>query len=388
VNIDGRPHAVTVSLDVTEYLRDQSQLREHVRLARDRLQAMLQALPDLLFEFDEDGVVHDFFSSQHELLTQPPERFLGKRLTETTSPEIAATIMGAIREAVANGIAVGAQYRVPESSGGRWFEMSVARRSEQAADGKARVIAIARDITQRKRHEQELEVKNDELMRFTYTVSHDLKSPLVTIESFLGFLVDDLACDDRARVQHDIERIRSATERMDVLLADLLRLSRVGHQLHPTSHVSLRQLIAEACELSAARLRTSQAQLTGPDLDLQLWGDPLRLRELLQNLLDNALKFTRPGVQPEVRIAFQARALEWIVSIEDNGIGIDPRHQHKLFGLFEKLRPDSDGSGIGLALVRRIVDGHGGRIWIESKGEGQGTCVRFTLPGTKQEPAA
>ena len=387
----GQPALIAVGRELVEApaargLEDAA-LESHA-LTRDRLQAILQALPDLLFEYDEDGVVHDFFSSRLELLTQPPEHFLGKRVPDVTTPEIAATVMGVIGEALRDGISLGAEFQLHAPDGARWFEISAARCSELRADGKARVIGIARDITQRKLHEQELEIKNDELMRFTYTVSHDLKSPLVTIESFLGFLVDDLARADRARIEHDIARIRDATERMDGLLSDLLRLSSVGREPHPCQHVSLRQLWAEVCELSAGPLYTSGAQLNGPESDLQLWGDPPRLRELLQNLLENALKFARPGVTPAVRLAIAAQGSAWVVSIEDNGIGVDPRHRHKLFGLFEKLHPDSEGSGVGLALAKRIIDVHGGKIWIDSPGEGHGTRVKFTLPGTKKEPGS
>jgi signal transduction histidine kinase len=109
------------------------------------------------------------------------------------------------------------------------------------------------------------------------------------------------------------------------------------------------------------------------------------LVEVFQNLIDNAVKFSRSVTAPRIELLAQQIEGEIVLRVRDNGIGIDSRHQHKLFGLFEKLHPEMEGTGIGLALVKRIIDVHGGRIWVDSAGPGQGTTVSFTLPGTKRE---
>lgn len=373
----GESAIVGIARDLTARKRIQNELRD----ARDRLQATLQALPDLVFEFDSDGVVRDYFSSRRDLLTVPPEKFLGKQLREITSLDIATTLMVAIHEAIEKGLSAGTQYRVRS---GRWFELTAARRSDTGLDQKPRVIAIARDITDRKLHEQELESKNDELMRFTYTVSHDLKSPLVTIKSFLGYLVADLAANALDKVSSDVVYIQNAANRMDQLLDDLLELSRIGRKLNPPERWSLRGLCNEACELVAGRIKDYGAEIILPERDVFLWGDHVRLLELLQNLFDNALKFSQ-SVRP-VRVFVETTQCdaEWVVSVRDLGIGIDPLHQHKLFGLFEKLHA-GEGTGIGLALVKRIVEVHAGRVWLQSDGEGHGTTVSFTLPNTEAE---
>ncbi|HKP56132.1 MAG TPA: PAS domain S-box protein [Polyangiales bacterium] len=368
---------------ITRDLTEQKRIEDDLRDARDRLHAILQALPDLLFEFDADGVICDFYSSRKGLLTDPPQTFLNKNLSDLTTPEVSGILLGAIREAVENGLSVGAQYRV---RGDRWMELSAARRGDLGPDQKPRVIALAREITERKLREQELERRNDELMRFTYTVSHDLKGPLVTIKSFLGYLSQDMAAGELDKAQKDIEYMRKAADRMDELMEDLLELSRVGRKTHPPVHLSLRALAQEACELLAGRISNCNAEVILPEDDVLLWGDRVRLLEVLQNLLDNALKFSegRP-VDGRVRVWVEVarREDEYVVSVRDRGIGIDPRYQHKLFGLFEKLHSHTEGTGIGLALVKRIIEVHGGKVWAESAGEGRGTTVSFTLPNTQ-----
>lgn len=370
-----------VVVGIARDLTVRNQIQNELRDARDRLQATLQALPDLVFEFDSDGVIQDYFSSRLDLLTVPPDQFLGKKVSDLTTPDVTMILIAAVHEALEKGLSTGAQYRVKN---GRWFEMTAARRAGAPSGQKPRVIAIARDITDRKLHEQQLERKNDELMRFTYTVSHDLKSPLVTIKSFIGYLVADLAGDNPDKVASDIAYIQKAADRMDELLDDLLKLSRVGRKVNPPERLSLRALCDEACELIAGRIKSTDAVVVLPERDVFLWGDRVRMLEVLQNLLDNALKFSQS--HPPVRVLVEVAQCdgEWVVSVRDRGIGVDPRQQHKLFGLFEKLHA-GEGTGIGLALVKRIIDVHGGRVWLESEGVGHGTTVSFTLPNIEPE---
>lgn len=366
-----------IARDLTQRRKIQNELRD----ARDRLQATLQALPDLVFEWDADGVVHDFYSSRPDLLTYPPEVFLGNNVASFLPPDVARVVLGTIREAVETGLSIGNQYQLPD----RWMELSAARRGGVPPDQPARVIAIAREITERKLREQELERKNDELMRFTYTVSHDLKSPLVTIKSFLGYLAEDMASGDAEKVARDLGFIQKAADRMDALLDDLLELSRVGRKVNPPERLSLRELCQVACELVAGRIQTCGAEVVLPETDVWLWGDRVRLIEVMQNLIDNAVKFSAGSPPVRVVISAARSGEDWVVSVRDRGIGIDPRHQHKLFGLFEKLHVSEEGTGIGLALVKRIIDVHGGRVWIESEGEGFGTTVSFCLPNSRAE---
>jgi signal transduction histidine kinase len=226
----------------------------------------------------------------------------------------------------------------------------------------------------------EMERRNAELERFTYTVSHDLRSPLVTVLGFLGLLEQDVQAGRTQSALADVTRIRSAATTMERLLRELLELSRVGRVTHPPEEVPLRTLAEEARQALAGRLAAAGVELEiGPELPL-LWGDRARLREVVFNLVDNAAKFLGTRKDPKVFIGARPGPEAPVCFVKDNGIGIDPRHQQRVFGLFERLDPGIEGTGIGLALVKRIVEVHGGQVWVESAGAGHGATFCFTLP--------
>jgi two-component system, chemotaxis family, sensor kinase Cph1 len=249
------------------------------------------------------------------------------------------------------------------------------------------IYGAVQDITERKKVEaerealiRELEAKNAELERFAYTVSHDLKSPLITIRGFLSFVEQDAEAGNLERVRADLGRIRDAVDKMQRLLSELLELSRIGRVVNPPQTIAFAMLAQEAAALVAGRLRQRGVEVSVADGLPTVWGDRARLVEVLQNLVDNAAKFMGEQERPRVEIGMREQAGERVFFVRDNGIGIDPRFRDRVFGLFEKLDPDSEGSGVGLALIKRIVDQHNGRVWVESEGKGKGTTVCFTLP--------
>jgi len=226
----------------------------------------------------------------------------------------------------------------------------------------------------------DLAAKNAELERFTYTVSHDLKSPLVTIRGFAGLAGTDLASGDLARVRQDLGRIVAAADKMHRLLDDLLELSRVGRVVHPPEDVPLGDLAREAVELVKGQPgRDNVVVEVAPDLPV-VRADRRRLLEALQNLLENAAKFNAGVREPRIVVGARQDGDEQVFFVRDNGRGIEPRFLVKVFDLFEKLDPAVEGTGVGLALVRRIVEAHGGRTWAESDGLGHGATFCFTLP--------
>jgi PAS domain S-box-containing protein len=255
-----------------------------------------------------------------------------------------------------------------------------------AADGKTPVATIAQghDITERnlalealRESARELQQKNDELARFTYTVSHDLKSPLVTIKTFLGYLEKDIQAMDRERMEKDMKFMGGAADKMSRLLDELLDLSRVGRKMNEVVDVTLQDVVHEAMDLVAGRLIQRGVVVAVTEERVLLNGDRTRLVEVFQNLLDNAASFMGGQASPRVEIGVEREKGEEIIFVRDNGMGIDARHLPKLFGLFEKLDPRAEGTGIGLALVKRIVEVHGGTIWVESEGPGKGSTFRL-----------
>jgi PAS domain S-box-containing protein len=250
------------------------------------------------------------------------------------------------------------------------------------------VAAIYTDETERRRLElerehliAELKTRNHELERFTYTVSHDLKSPLITIQGFVGLLAQDLAEQNSEAAAADLERISRAAKTMQKLLEDLLELSRAGRFAGPLARVPLGEVVSEALDLVAGRISARGVRVTvAPDLPVVL-GDRMRLTQLLQNLLDNAVKFMDDQKKPEVHVGMRRDGGETVFFVRDNGRGIEPIYHQRIFDLFNRLDGSGEGTGVGLTLARRVAELHGGRLWVESAGAGRGSCFCFTLPG-------
>ncbi len=235
------------------------------------------------------------------------------------------------------------------------------------------------ELEKRRELIRELESKNEELERFTYTVSHDLKSPLVTINGFLGYLEQDVESNNIERHKKDVKRIKDAVQKMERLLNELLALSRIGRVKNEIQEISFGNLIKEAVELVDGRLQEHRVAVKISDNFPLVYGDHQRLLEVIQNLIDNAAKFMGSQSNPVITIGHTSINNEAVVFfVRDNGMGIAPQYFDRIFGLFNKLDPASDGTGVGLALVKRIIEIHDGRIWVESE-IGQGTIFYFTL---------
>ena len=228
---------------------------------------------------------------------------------------------------------------------------------------------------------RELEERNTELTRFNYTVSHELKTPIVTIKGFIGSIERDMQNGNYERAQEDFLRVSKATDKMHSTLFDLLELSRIGRIIKPPEEVALTELAREAWETVGGHSQIHSRNITvhiAPDLPV-VYGNRARLREVFENLIRNAANYMGDQKSPRIEIG-QREGKEPTFFVKDNGMGIEPEYHEKIFGLFEKLDPTSEGTGIGLALVKRIIETHGGKIWVESEGVGKGSTFCFTIP--------
>ncbi len=275
-------------------------------------------------------------------------------------------------------------YPLPTESHDELGELARALRT-MSQDVRTHQAALQEETARLRRAEAErselladLGRKNAELERFTYTVSHDLKSPLVTIQGFTGMIATDLGPNAPERVRRDLARITAATEKMQSLLTDLLELSRVGRIVNPVEKVSFGDLAREAVELLQGALTEKGVVVEIEEGLPTVKVDRRRLLEVLQNLVENASKFMAPGRSPRIEIGLRPGP-DRAFFVSDNGQGIDPAYAERIFNIFEKLDPKAEGTGVGLSLVKRIVEAHGGHIWTESKGLGSGATFLFTL---------
>lgn len=234
--------------------------------------------------------------------------------------------------------------------------------------------------TTQDRFTAELEDKNAELERFVYTVSHDLRTPLVSIKGFVGLLQKDIASNDIEKVLTDVKRINQAADLMAELLEGLLELSRIGRVINPPVSGPLTRLVRKAAEPLQDKIEQRGITLEIEENMPVFWGDQLRLSEVFQNLLENAIKFMGDQPAPRIEVSARVDSDKLVCVVRDNGIGIDPQHQDRVFNLFERLNPEIDGTGIGMPLVKRIIEAHSGTIEIESEGAQTGCTIIFTLP--------
>jgi PAS domain S-box-containing protein len=378
IELNGRVCVLAMFYDVTEKKMAEQALRE----TESRTRALLNAIPDMIFELDRDGTFLSFIKSQEADLVVPPADFVGRKVEDLFPVTISSPTLFGIERALATGLPFVFEYRLASRGEPKDYEARI------VASGPDRVLTMIRDITARKLAEaereqliQELENKNAELERFTYTVSHDLKAPLITIKGFVGFMQQDAISGNAERLNKDIQRVSDAANKMQQLLNELLELSRIGRLMNAPERVPFETLLGEALELTHGSLSASGARVRVEEGLPAVFGDRRRLVEMLQNLLDNAAKFM--GAQPDPLIEVGLRGHDYdkpVFFIRDNGMGIAPQYHERIFGLFNKLDPKSQGTGVGLALVRRIIEVHGGRIWVESE-EGKGATFCFTLQG-------
>jgi PAS domain S-box-containing protein len=370
---------------------EHKQLEETFKDSELRYRRFFETARDGILILDEEtGTVVNVNPIMVEMMGFSREEFLGKKIWE----------LGFLKDIIANRDNFEELKRkkyityenLPlETAAGQMKEVEFVSNVYEVGNHKV-IQCNVRDITIRRRMEierekytKELVEKNTELERFTYTVSHDLKSPLVTIKTFLGYLAQDISAADKERIEKDVLFMNGAADKMGNLLRELLEMSRVGRMVNLPVEVTFRELVQETMTLVAGAVAEKGIQVKVSNDLVTLFGDRPRLIEIWQNLVENAVKFMPDQTSPQIDIGIEHPGNETIFFVRDNGLGIEPRYQSKLFNLFEKINAKTEGTGMGLAITKRIVELYRGRIWVESKGLGQGTVFFFTLPGALKD---
>jgi PAS domain S-box-containing protein len=373
-------------------ISDRKQAERALRESEETVRALLNAPPDTALLIDTEGTIlalNDAATRRlgevaAERFGERPDGLVGLSVFDLFPPGLAQSRRSRNDDAVRSGKCA----RFEDERDGKWFDNTIYP-IQDAQGTVVRLAIFSRDITDHKQAEealaqrsQELARSNAELEEFTYTVSHDLKEPLRGIEAFSGFLAEDYGDKLDEEGQRYVDILRESAVRMKNLIEDLLQLSRVGRA--QDSHVSV-----GAGSLLEDIRRDMDFALQEKKVDLRIQPDlptvtcqPVQIKEMFKNLISNAVKFNDKS-QPVVDITCRQDDGVYTFSVRDNGIGIDEKHQERIFRAFQRLnrREDYEGTGIGLAICKKVAEGHGGRIWVESK-VGEGSTFSFTIPKT------
>jgi len=402
LDCDDDPYAVLASFaDITE----QKLSEEALRASKDMLSSVLVSSLDGIMVFSavrgEDDAVVDFEwllanPKASELVGHPADELMGKRLLDVFPGHRVEGLFDDYVAVVETGEPLERELYYEHEGIEAWLQVIAV----QLSDG---VAVTVRDITERKEATQamaatnaELEQRNQTLREFAYIASHDLQEPLRKISAFADLMREDYqdAVDETG--EYYLERMQDAAERMSTLINDLLAYSRVTTQTEPYETVDLNEILDNVCSDLEIRIREVGGRIEAEDLP-RIEADPTQMRQLLQNLIGNALKFHREGVPPVVHVSAtieQAEApLDEIESAEvcrlvisDNGIGIEEKYADRIFTPFKRLygRSQYEGTGMGLAICQRIAQRHGGRIELTPT-SGPGSTFTVVVPTTQEE---
>lgn len=371
--------------DVERLLRD-------LELAQDRLRTMIESAEDYaIINLDLDGCVTYWNAGAERLLGYKEEAVHGQCF-DFMFPEDERNAGAPSREldiAVRTGHAESEGWRI-RADGSRFWASGVLSPTRDAGGAITGFVKVMRDITEQKQYAERLaeqakalQRSNEDLQRFAYVASHDLQEPLRMIGSYSQLLVRKSADRLDEDSQQFVRFIVAGVERMRTLIRDLLEFSRLtSEQEQEPVPVDCHAILGLALQHLQFKISETGAKVTFDRLPVVL-AHETRLLQVFQNLIGNALKYCQ--TTPQVHVTAAREGEYWRIAIRDNGIGIAPEHQEKVFGLFERLhtRTEYPGTGIGLATCKRIIEQHGGRIWVESV-KGEGSTFYFILPAADQ----
>lgn len=380
---EDEPAVLGFLTDVSGRKRAEAALRESERTNL----AILNALPDLMFHINKEGLFIRYRAKHENGLALAPDQFIGKKITEVLPAEAADIGLRAVRMAIATGEMQIFEYRLAAEDTERFFEARVVKLREDEA------LAIVRDISKRKKAEHEMSLSQEklkaqsrrlfnakkELETFSYSVSHDLRAPLLSIDGFSQVLMRQYGDKLDKRGQDYLLRLKEATKHAIQLIEELLKLSRLTKAEIKREKINLSELALGIAEALKVEKPERQVEFVIAD-NVHAEGDGRLVRVLMENLLGNAWKFTSKRKRARIEFGIEERKGKTLFFVQDNGAGFDMTKADSLFLPFKRLHKESQfaGTGIGLATVRKIVERHGGQVWAEGEVD-KGAVFYFTL---------
>jgi PAS domain S-box-containing protein len=370
--------AATAAWLLSQRARERRRVAAVLAAERDLSTTLITTLPGVFYLFDADGRMLRWNANFQALSGRDDGQLAATHPLDLFEGDDKTLIAQRIAEVLATGHSVAEGAIV--SAGGRRHPLYFTA-SRIVLDGKPCVIGVGQDISELKKLQLTLEQSNEDLRQFAYVASHQLQEPLRVIASYVQLLARRYQGQLDPEADVFIGFAVGGVKRMSALIHDLLAFARVSTHTHQPSPVNLGDVVEWVLhDLSVAITNAgAEVMVEGPLPVVR--GDESLIATLLQNIIGNAVKYRHPEREPKVVVSARPAEDGWEIQVADNGIGIADEHFGKIFELFQRLHRVSDyeGTGIGLAVSRKIVEWHGGRIWVESR-EGEGTTFHFTLP--------
>jgi PAS domain S-box-containing protein len=386
VRVDGDTVGVGA---ICEEITARQRAEDALRLARQRLDYVVEAVDMGLWFCDLPfGVLHWNAKAREHFGLEPAGEITLDVFYECIHPDDRERVRLAVDRAINDGDPYDVDFRTAPADNGEYRWLRAAGSVFRDAEGlPQRFDGITLDITARRQEQEQLLRSNEDLQQFAYAASHDMQEPLRTVASYVQLLQRRYTGKLDEQADEYIRYAVDGAKRMRSLIEDLLAYSRAGADHLPMRETDARTILQQTLEALRASIQDSGAQITHGELPLVM-ADDAQFALLLQNLVSNAIKYRRPGVAPRIHIGALRRGGEWVFSVRDNGSGFDAVHAEAVFAPFKRLHGrEVAGTGIGLALCRRIVERHGGRIWAESR-KGEGSTFSFTLPAVMEVHAS
>ncbi len=370
---DGSPLILEIDIDITERKRAEEALHEASNYNRRLIEASL----DPLVTISPEGKITDVNTATEMVTGRPREELIGSDFVDYFSDPEKARL--GYEEVFRDGMVKNYELAIQNDDGTLTPVLYNASLYRDDSGRTVGIFAAARDISERKRAEEELIRSNQDLQQFAYVASHDLQEPLRNVASCLQMLDRDYKNKLGADADQYIHYAVDASTRMKDLILDLLAYSRVATKGKLPKQADCDQILKQSLKNLSLAITESGALITYDRLPM-IFADDTQMSQVFQNLIGNAIKF-RKDDPPQIHISAANNNGQWVFSIKDNGIGIEPQHLDRIFMIFQRLhkRSEYDGTGIGLAIVKKIVERHGGRVWAESE-PGLGTTFYFTVP--------